>query len=122
MKKWTMFISCMLPVLQMSTLNSSAMPRDLNVIIKDVKYCAMLKDGKMMLMKENETVTSDITLKDGSIMTKDGTVMRKNGTKVMLQNGECIDEQGQVLSKNKKPESKEHKNNYDQKQNEEKNQ
>ena len=114
-----MFVSCILPVLQVSTLNSMALPKDLTLLIKDVKYCAMLKDGKMMLLKENEAVVSDITLKDGSIMTKDGTVMRKNGTKILLQNGDCIDEQGKVLSKDKKTEPKEKMKDPERKQKEE---
>jgi len=102
-----MFVSGFLPVLQMSTLNSLTLPKELTWVIKDEKYCALLKDGKMLLLKENETVTTDITLKDGSIMTKDGTVMRKNGTNVLLQNGDRMDEQCNVLLKDKKTDSKE---------------
>src|SRR5436190_10953937 len=107
MKKWTMFVSWTLPVLQMSTL-SHALPKDLNIQVNNVKYCATLKDGKMTLHKENEEVASDITLKDGSIMTKDGTVMRKDGTKVLLQNGDCINEKGKLLTQNKNTPAKEH--------------
>ena len=109
MKKWTLFIGFILPVLQLSTQSYDAVSRTFDES-KDSKYCAMLKDGKLMLLKENEAVSSDITLKDGSILTTDGTIMRKDGTKIILQNGECVDENGKVLAKDKKdkkPEMKE---------------
>ena len=102
MKKWTLFISFILPVIQISTLSYQSVARTLVESEKDAKYCAMLKDGKLMLLRENESITADITLKDGSILTTDGAILRKDGTRVLLQNGECVDEQGKVLAKDKK--------------------
>jgi hypothetical protein len=65
----------------------------------EVKYCAMLKDGKMMLMKDNAPVSADVTLKDGTRVTRDGSITRKDGTKSTLRNGDCIDKDGKVLMK-----------------------
>jgi hypothetical protein len=110
MKKWTLFFSFILPVLQVSTLSYQAVAR--NWENRDSKYCAMLKDGKLMVLKENEAVTADITLKDGSILTLDGTILRKDGTRVILQNGECVDEHGKVLPKDKKDKNPEMKYEY----------
>ena len=72
-----------------------------------VQYCAMLKDGKMVLMKDNAPVAAEILLKDGSSVSKDGSIRRKDGTKISLSNGDCVDSEGNVLPRKVKSEKKE---------------
>lgn len=72
-----------------------------------VQYCAMLLDGKMVLMKDNAPVAAEIMLKDGSSISKDGSIRRKDGTKISLSNGDCVDTEGNVLPRKVKSEKKE---------------
>jgi hypothetical protein len=65
---------------------------------KTGQYCAVLKDGAIMLMKDGTAVTEPVTLMDGSKITKDGTVLRKDGSKVPLKNEECIDMNGNITA------------------------
>ena len=74
--------------------------------LSEVRYCAMLKDGKMVLMKENVPVVADIELKDGSSISKDGSIRRKDGTKISLGNGECVDVNGTVIPRKVNSEKK----------------
>jgi len=60
-------------------------------------YCAMLKDGKIMLMAEGKQVYSDVKLADGTKVKTDGTVEKSDKTKILLKNGECIDQDGNVI-------------------------
>jgi uncharacterized protein YdeI (BOF family) len=69
-------------------------------------YCAILKDGKMMLMAEGKQVNNDVTLADGTIVKTDGTVMKKDKTQTNLQNGDCIDQDGNIMPLNKKRSTK----------------
>lgn len=63
---------------------------------KNGKYCAILKDGIMMLMKDGVTPTTAVTLRDGSKVTIDGNVLRSDGINIVLKNGECIDMNGNI--------------------------
>ncbi|MES2592447.1 MAG: DUF6799 domain-containing protein [Bacteroidota bacterium] len=63
------------------------------------KYCAKLKNGKLLVMHEGTEVTSDITLNNGTKISKDGTVWKKDGAKMVLKEGECVDIEGEVMDK-----------------------
>lgn len=58
----------------------------------------MMKDGKVMVMKEGKTMMldKDIMLKDGSKVMADGTVMKKDGSKTMMMNGDAMDMSGMM--------------------------
>ena len=83
---------------------------DVRTDLDKARYCAMLKDGKMVLMKDNSPVPADITLNNGNRISKDGTVQRKDGSSVTLSNGDCVDDEGNVLSRKVKSEKKEFQN------------
>jgi hypothetical protein len=77
----------------------------LNTIAADPhgdKYCAKMRDGKMVIMYEGKTVTADVTLANGTLIKTDGTIIRQDGTSVMLKEGECIDRDGKIMMKPKK--------------------
>lgn len=63
----------------------------------------MLKDGKMMI-DENEKLSpmpTDVTLKDGTVVSTNGEVTKKDGTKVMLKEGESIWQDGSIVEPGK---------------------
>lgn len=63
---------------------------------KNGKYCAILKDGIMVLMKDEVPATALVTLRDGSKVTLDGNILRSDGINIALKNGECIDINGNI--------------------------
>lgn len=63
---------------------------------KNGKYCAILKDGIMMLMKDEVPTNTLVTLRDGSKVTMDGNILRSDGINLVLKNGECIDMNGHI--------------------------
>jgi hypothetical protein len=63
---------------------------------KNGKYCAILKDGIMMLMRNELPTTTLVILRDGSTVTIDGNILRSDGINIVLKNGECIDMNGHI--------------------------
>lgn len=81
------------------SLNAFSQIRDTTGILeqeKNGKYCAILKDGIMVLMKDGVTPTASVTLRDGSKVTIDGNVLRSDGINTVLKSGECIDVNGNI--------------------------
>jgi hypothetical protein len=60
-------------------------------------YCAKLKDGKIMMMKDGVEMTNDITTASGVKIRTDGTIIKPDGFMVMLNDGECADDLGNVF-------------------------
>jgi hypothetical protein len=58
--------------------------------VKTEKYCAAMRDGVMVLLKDGMVVTSDVTLNDSLKITTDCFVIKKDGSKTNLREGECI--------------------------------
>ncbi len=54
------------------------------------KDCVMMKDGKMMMMKNGKMteMDKDMTMSNGTICMKDGTCKMKNGKTMMMKNGD----------------------------------
>lgn len=76
---------------------------------KNEKYCAILRDGIMILMKDGVAPTASVTLRDGSKVTIDGNVLRSDGINTVLKNGECIDVNGNIdniIVENSRPKNK----------------
>jgi len=59
----------------------------------------MMKDGKMMVMKEGKTMMmeKEMMLKDGTKVMADGTVMMKDGKKMMMKNDDMITMDGKMM-------------------------
>lgn|GEM_PF-1815469 len=62
----------------------------------DMKNCCMMKDGKLVQMKDGKEIamTEDVKLGNGTLVHKDGSMDTKDGKKMMLKDGECIDMNG----------------------------
>jgi len=61
------------------------------------KYCAKMKNGKWMMMHEDEEMRADVTLNNGTMIKADGTVIKKDGTRMMLKEGQCVDRDGNMV-------------------------
>lgn len=73
--------------------------RDILPVQNEDKYCAKLKDGKVMVVHEGSPIAADITLTNGTTIKSDGTVINKDGTSFTLKEGECVDKNGAMPSK-----------------------
>ena len=62
------------------------------------KECCMMKDCKMMHMKDGKTMVmdKDMKLKNGRMCKKTGEYTGADGKTVWLKNGQCIDMDGTV--------------------------
>ena len=63
----------------------------------DKKYCAIFKDGKMILTTGEKIVTTEVTLGDQSKVSPNCRITKKDGTQTDLNNGECIDANGLII-------------------------
>ena len=63
------------------------------------KDCIKMKDGKMWVMKDGQTMemTQDMTLSNGSKVMTNGSVMTKDGKTMMLKEGEGIGMNGKMM-------------------------
>ena len=64
----------------------------------NVKYCAKLKDGKIMMMQNKNQLTVDVTLANGTTIKTDGTVIKSDNTQTNLKDGECVDNSGDMIN------------------------
>lgn len=81
------------------SLNASSQIKDTTESLdheKNGKYCAILQDGIMVLMKDEVPATALVTLRDGSKVTLDGNILRSDGINITMKNGECIDINGNI--------------------------
>ncbi len=63
------------------------------------KYCAVLQDGIIVIMKGGSRLTGEVTLENGNRITSDGTVILKDGTRKTLKAGDCMDMSGNLTRK-----------------------
>jgi hypothetical protein len=73
-----------------------------------MKDCVMMKDGKMMVMKDGQKteMTEDMTLTNGTTVMKDGSVKTSDGKTMTLKNGDWVDMDGKMGSKMSKDKMK----------------
>jgi hypothetical protein len=60
----------------------------------------IMKDGKMMMMKDGkatEPMPSDMPMSDGTMVTPSGVVKMKSGEEKQLQNGEMMLMNGHIM-------------------------
>ena len=63
-----------------------------------MKDCCMMKNGKMMVMKDGNTMPmdKDMTMKNGTKCTTTGECVMKNGRTINMKEGECMDMNGKL--------------------------
>ena len=69
---------------------------------KMAQDCCMMKDGKMIIMKDGKKMpmTADMTMGDGTVCTTNGTCVKKDGTKMIMENDQCMMINGTMTSMN----------------------
>ena len=60
-------------------------------------YCAMLKDGKLLLIAEGKEIYADINFSNGTILKANCTVEKSDQTTITLKNGDCVDQEGNII-------------------------
>jgi uncharacterized protein YdeI (BOF family) len=68
-----------------------------------MKDCVMMKDGKMMVMKDGKTTAMDntMTMKNGTMVMADGNVKMKDGKTMMMKDGDCMYMSGKMTTEKK---------------------
>jgi hypothetical protein len=67
----------------------------------------MMKDGKVMMIKEGKSMPLDkeLTLGNGAKVTADGAVTMKDGTKTMMKEGDMLSMDGEMVKHDAKGQS-----------------
>lgn len=65
-----------------------------------MKDCCMMKDGKMMVMKNGKTMPmeKDMVMKNGTKCMTNGECTMKDGKKMMMKNGDCMEMSGKMCT------------------------
>ena len=83
--------------LMVISLSASAQTSTKTTMMKD---CCMMKDGKMMVMKNGKTMPmeKDMVMKNGTKCMANGECTMKDGKKMMMKNGDCIEMSGKMCT------------------------
>ncbi|HEY0029259.1 MAG TPA: DUF6799 domain-containing protein [Bacteroidia bacterium] len=95
-KQITFIVGCVFAV----SAASQEIYNEQDPAVKPERYCATLKDGKILLMLDNKPVDAEVSLLDGSKVTTAGIVVRKDGTVVNMNDGDCVDKEGNISNVN----------------------
>ena len=89
------FASLLMLVMSLIANNSFAQTKTKAATMKD---CCMMKDGKMLVMKNGETMPmeKDMTMKNGTKCMTTGECTMKNGKKMMMKEGDCMEMSGKM--------------------------
>ncbi len=89
------FASMLILILSFTASTSFAQTNTKSAMMKD---CCMMKDGKMMVMKNGKTMPmdKDMTMKNGTKCMTTGECTMKNGKKMMMKEGDCIEMSGKM--------------------------
>ena len=79
------------------SLNANAQASKKSTMMKD---CCMMKDGKMMVMKNGKTMPmeKDMVMKNGTKCMTNGECMMKDGKKMMMKDGDCMEMSGKMCT------------------------
>ncbi len=89
-KLMAMVAGCILSLGAMAQVyNSKVQPQG-----KSDRYCAILKDGRMVMTADGRDLVMDVMLENGIRIKTNGSLMDKEGKERFLNNGECVDKEG----------------------------
>jgi hypothetical protein len=75
------------------------MPSDATNAPHGDKYCAKLRDGRIVVSYQGNLITSDVTLENGTIIKPNGTIIKRDSVRLVLKEGECVDLKGNIIDK-----------------------
>jgi hypothetical protein len=90
-----MLASMLMLLLSFTANNAFAQTKAKHTMMKD---CCMMKDGKMMVMKNGETMPMEknMTMKNGTMVMTTGECTMKGGKKMMMKEGDCMEMSGKM--------------------------
>jgi hypothetical protein len=62
------------------------------------RYCAVFKNGKLMLMGDDLLVQNDVTLLNGDKVTINCAIIKKDGSQKPLKPGQCVEKSGNIVA------------------------
>ncbi len=91
----------------LTTSSTSAQTKTKGAMMED---CCMMKDGKMMHVKDGKAMPMDknMVMKNGTTCMVNGECVMKDGTKMMMKDGDCIDMNGKMDKCNMMTKTKKH--------------
>ena len=91
----SLFASLLIMVVCFTASNSYAQTKAKPAMMKD---CCMMKDSKMMCVKDGKTMPmeKDMTMKNGTTCMVNGECVMKDGTKMKMKEGQCMDMNGKM--------------------------
>lgn len=105
-----MFTAILFIAVSLTTVNVNAQAKT-----SKMKDCCMMKDGKMMCMKDGKIIPmdKDMKMKNGTTCMVNGECVMKDGKKMKMKEGDCMDMDGKMdkcsmTPKSKKTKSKKH--------------
>ena len=72
---------------------------DSGKINKNLRFCAELRDGILVVVSDQKKITYDITTSEGTVIKANGSVINKGGISTVMKEGECIYTQGLIVRK-----------------------
>lgn len=85
-------------ILAVSSISSITFAQtDSSNINKNLRYCAQLKDGILVVVSDQKEISSDITTENGTVIKANGNIIKKDGITTVMKDGECIDTQGLMV-------------------------
>lgn len=65
-----------------------------------MNHCCMMKGGKMMVMKDGQTMPmeKDMVMKNGTTCMTNGECKMKDGKTMMMKEGDCMDISGKMCT------------------------
>jgi len=96
-KTISVVFASMLMLLCFTANNSFAQNKTKSAMMKD---CCMMKDGKMMVMKNGKTMPmkKDMTMENGTMVVTTGECTMTDGKKMMMKEGDCMEMSGEMCS------------------------
>ncbi|MCD6067116.1 MAG: hypothetical protein K0S33_1942 [Bacteroidetes bacterium] len=87
-----------LVILAMTTVVLAFAPKQtLHLSDQADRYCAKVKDGKIVVMHDGMVLNSDVKLPNGVQVNADASVIDKDGIKRFLREGECVNKEGKSI-------------------------
>ena len=83
--------------LMVISLGANAQTSKKTALMKD---CCMMKDGKMMVMKNGKTMPmeKDMVMTNGTTCMTNGECIMKDGKKMQMKNGDCMEMSGKMCT------------------------
>jgi hypothetical protein len=91
------FIAALFVLFCLSSATMTAQTKN-TVQVASIKDCCMMKDGKMMQLKDGKItkMKKSVTMADGTKCKCNGTCIKPDGTKIKLVEGNCVDNAGNI--------------------------